>query len=43
MSNVSSDTFTLRRQPVSTAVEVGAVKNAAVVDLGVRDEEQAFE
>ena len=44
MSNVHSDTLrSFRRKPVRTSIEVGAVKNAAGVDLGLRDEEQAFE
>jgi PAS domain-containing protein len=43
MSNVHSDTLrSFRRKPVRTSIEVGAVKNAAGVDLGLRDE-QAFE
>jgi PAS domain S-box-containing protein len=44
MSNVHSDTLrSFRRKPVRTFIEVGAVKNEAGVNLGLRDQEQAFE
>jgi PAS domain S-box-containing protein len=44
MSNVHSDTLrSFRRKPVRTSIEVGAVKNGAGVNLGLRDQEQAFE
>ena len=44
MSNAPSDTLRyFPRKPVRTSIEVDAVKNAAGVDLGLRDEEQAFE
>jgi PAS domain S-box-containing protein len=43
MSNVPSDTLLpFRRTPVRTSIEVGAVKNRAGINLGLRDEEQAF-
>jgi hypothetical protein len=42
MSNVPSDTLrSFRHKPVG--ISIGAVKNAAGVDLDLRDEEQAFE
>ena len=44
MSNVPSDTLLpFRRKPVRTSIEVGAVKNGAGINRGLRDEEQAFE
>jgi PAS domain S-box-containing protein len=44
MSNVHSDTLrSFRRKPVRTSIEVAAVKNAAGIDLCLRDEDQAFE
>jgi len=44
MSDVPSDTpRSFRRKPVRSSIEVGAVKNAAGIDLGLRDEEEAFE
>jgi PAS domain S-box-containing protein len=43
MSNIPSDTLRyFPRKLVRTSIEVGAVKNAAGIDLGLRDEEQAF-
>jgi hypothetical protein len=41
MSNAPSETF--RRRPVSAAIEMGEVKNAAAVEVGLLDEENAFE
>jgi hypothetical protein len=44
MNNLSSDPLRpLRHEPVRTSIEVSAAKNGAGVDLGLRDEEQAFE
>jgi PAS domain S-box-containing protein len=44
MSNTPPDTLRyFPRKPVRTPIEVGSVKDAAGVDLGLRDEEQAFE
>ena len=44
MSNVPSDTpRSFRRKPVTSSIEVGAVRNAAGIDLALRDEEKAFE
>jgi hypothetical protein len=43
MSNVPSDRSASFREPVTTFIEVRAAKNGAGVDLGSRDEEQAFE
>jgi PAS domain-containing protein len=44
MSNLSPDPLRpFRRAPVRTPIEVSAAKNGAGVDLGLRDEKQAFE
>ena len=44
MSHEPSDTLrSFRRKPGRTSIEVDAGKNAAGGDLGLRDEEQAFE
>jgi PAS domain S-box-containing protein len=44
MSSVPSDTIlSFPRKPARTSIEVDAVKNGAGIDLGLHDEEQAFE
>jgi hypothetical protein len=43
MSEAPSDALRyFPRKPVRTSTEVGAVKNAAGIEFGLRDEEQAF-
>ena len=43
-SNLPFQTLrSFRPKPVRTSVEVGAVENGARVDVGLRDDEQAFE
>jgi len=44
MSDAPSDTlWSSPRKPMSASIEVGAFKNATGADLGLRDEERAFE
>jgi PAS domain S-box-containing protein len=44
VSNVSSDTpRSFRRKPVRRRIDIGAIKNAGGIDLGLRYEEQVFE